>query len=79
MLTVADVLRQAANTAKLTGSDSVDSVWEYTYHTFVCDGNEDGFAFTLEDLEAAFDKIVEEASIAGEALPDYILRQGENL
>lgn len=79
MTTIQEVLVQAANTAKLCGESSEDHVWEFAYSTFVADGEEDGFSFTIDDLELVFDKIVDQAKIAGEPLPDYILRQGDML
>ena len=71
-MTTIKVLVRAANTAKLCGESSEDRIWEFAYSTFIADG-EDGFSFTVEDLELAFDNIVDHAKIAEEPLPDYIL------
>lgn len=73
MLTITDVLVQAATTAKLCGESSEDRVWEFAYSTFVCDGDDDGFAFTINTLEEAFNDVARKASVAGKPIPDYIL------
>jgi len=73
VITVDQILEQAAHTAMLAGDHDEDSVWNFAYATLSCDDDEP--KPSVNELEDAFNACVRGASVAGVSIPEYILKE----